>query len=331
MNREAPLVSILIPNYNKAPYIRETLDSVLNQTYQHWECIIVDDHSTDESWEILEEYSAKDDRFKVFQRPDHLAKGGNVCRNYALRLSLGEYIQFLDSDDILALTCLNEECRFVKKYPQKDFLVFNSELFDKSPGDLGVLWNIDKEENDFYRYLKTDGVWQTAGALYKRSFFLLNLAFNEDLSIWQDFDLHFRAILVSKNYKKLLGLKPNIFIRNGLENSISRTKDRKVVLDQLKNRFIIYLSFKELIRKGGLDFDKPGYFIYKSVCFWFAAQFYVKYGRWDGFIESLNQLRKSQNLPFYKCELYKVHCLMLKVANRWRPMKKLLVFLGGIK
>ncbi|EOZ93760.1 Putative N-acetylgalactosaminyl-diphosphoundecaprenol glucuronosyltransferase [Indibacter alkaliphilus LW1] len=81
--------------------MRETLDSVLSQTYTHWECIIVDDHSTDHSWKILEEYAKKDSRVKVFKRPDDRTKGGSVARNYAFELSKGEFIQWLDSDDII--------------------------------------------------------------------------------------------------------------------------------------------------------------------------------------------------------------------------------------
>ncbi|WBL41311.1 glycosyltransferase family 2 protein [Algoriphagus halophytocola] len=98
---ESPLVSILIPNYNKAPYLRETLDSVLNQTYTHWECIIVDDHSTDGSWEILEEYVAKDSRFQLYKRPNNREAGGNPARNFAFEKSNGKYIQWLDSDDLI--------------------------------------------------------------------------------------------------------------------------------------------------------------------------------------------------------------------------------------
>ncbi|MDI1323152.1 MAG: glycosyltransferase family 2 protein [Algoriphagus sp.] len=95
------LVSILIPNYNKASFLREALNSVLNQSYQNWECIIVDDHSTDNSWEILEEFASLDSRFQIFSRPDILPKGGNGCRNYAFEMSNGEFIQYLDSDDKL--------------------------------------------------------------------------------------------------------------------------------------------------------------------------------------------------------------------------------------
>ncbi|WP_288373826.1 glycosyltransferase family 2 protein [uncultured Algoriphagus sp.] len=96
-----PLVSILIPNYNKAPYLRGTLDSVLAQTYPNWECIVVDDHSTDNSWEILKEYAKKDFRIKIFKRPENRKKGGNVARNYAFEMSNGDFVQWLDSDDVI--------------------------------------------------------------------------------------------------------------------------------------------------------------------------------------------------------------------------------------
>lgn len=96
-----PLVSILIPNYNKACYLRATLDSVLNQTYANWECIVVDDHSTDESWSILEEYTDLDSRFRVFRTPRDFKRGGNGARNFGFELSKGCYIQWLDSDDVI--------------------------------------------------------------------------------------------------------------------------------------------------------------------------------------------------------------------------------------
>ncbi|WP_268035821.1 glycosyltransferase family 2 protein [Algoriphagus sp. PAP.12] len=114
MDRQ-PLVSILIPNYNKAPFLRETLDSVLGQSYKNWECIIIDDHSTDESWEILLEYAKKDSRFQVFKRPYHLPKGGNVCRNYAFELSVGEYVNWFDSDDLMFRDCIFNRVSLLKQ------------------------------------------------------------------------------------------------------------------------------------------------------------------------------------------------------------------------
>lgn len=123
-----PLVSILIPNYNKALYLRETLDSVLAQTYTNWECIVIDDHSTDESWGILEEYNIKDSRFKIFLRPMEFYKGANSCRNYAFEKSEGCFIQYLDSDDILNPNKLSEQIK-INFFDQNIVTYSNWEFF----------------------------------------------------------------------------------------------------------------------------------------------------------------------------------------------------------
>jgi glycosyltransferase involved in cell wall biosynthesis len=98
-----PLVSIIIPTFNRAHLIGETLDSVLSQTYTNWECIVVDDGSTDETEKLLATYCAKDNRFRYHHRPSNRPKGANACRNYGFESSKGEYIQFLDSDDLISI------------------------------------------------------------------------------------------------------------------------------------------------------------------------------------------------------------------------------------
>jgi glycosyltransferase involved in cell wall biosynthesis len=96
-----PLVSIIIPVYNRANIIGETLDSILNQTYYNWECIIIDDGSDDYIDELVGFYEALDSRVKFFKRPEIDPKGANSCRNYGFRKSSGKFIQWLDSDDLL--------------------------------------------------------------------------------------------------------------------------------------------------------------------------------------------------------------------------------------
>ena len=93
-----PFFSIIIPVYNVAPYLRECLDSVLAQTFTDWEAICVDDGSTDDSGAILDEYAAKDNRFKVFHQKN---AGVSVARNTALSRIRGEWFLFLDGDDRL--------------------------------------------------------------------------------------------------------------------------------------------------------------------------------------------------------------------------------------
>ncbi|MFK7925543.1 MAG: glycosyltransferase family 2 protein, partial [Bacteroidia bacterium] len=90
-------VSILIPNYNGGPYLTRTLQSCLEQQIYVKEIIVVDDHSTDDSWKILNEWQNRfPETIKIFR---NIGKGGNVGRNYAFSQSSGTFVQWLDSDD----------------------------------------------------------------------------------------------------------------------------------------------------------------------------------------------------------------------------------------
>ncbi len=95
------LVSIIIPVHNRAQLIGETLDSIILQTYRNWECIVIDDGSTDYTEELLEFYCEKDSRISFYHRPCNRLSGGNAARNYGLEKSSGEYILWFDSDDIM--------------------------------------------------------------------------------------------------------------------------------------------------------------------------------------------------------------------------------------
>ncbi len=107
-----PLVSIIIPTFNRAYIIGETLDSVLAQTYQNWECIVVDDGSNDYTDELMEFYCETENRIKIYKRPEN--KNASTCRNVGFEKSKGEFIQFLDSDDLLAKNKLEEQVKLYK-------------------------------------------------------------------------------------------------------------------------------------------------------------------------------------------------------------------------
>ena len=107
-----PLVSIITPCFNAEKYIRQTIESVLNQTYKNFEMIIVDDISTDKSVEIIREYSKKDDRIKLIVAKEKIGASG--ARNVALREMQGQYAAFLDSDDIWLPTKLEKQVKFMQ-------------------------------------------------------------------------------------------------------------------------------------------------------------------------------------------------------------------------
>ncbi len=165
---EMPLVTIIVPNFNRASIISKTLDSVANQTYSNWECLVVDDGSKDESKEVVKTYCDKDVRFRFFRR--HRApKGAPACRNIGLAKAAGNYIVFLDSDDVLAPWCLEKRVQTIKSNPGFDFWVFPSAMFKLVPGDSIKRWNIlNKTENDLIRFLLQDMPWHTSGPIWMK-------------------------------------------------------------------------------------------------------------------------------------------------------------------
>ncbi|MFD2550391.1 glycosyltransferase family 2 protein [Bizionia sediminis] len=184
-----PLVSIIIPTFNRAHLIGETLDSVLAQTYTNWECIVVDDGSTDGTEALLKNYTAKDRRFQYHKRPDNHLPGGNGARNYGFEVSSGEYIQWFDSDDIMLSSFL---CKKYMKFSNKVNIVFctgfsvDKELKNKQLKQLPLIKNLFKE------YV----CWQTnimlPSLMVKRSFLVEKSLFNENLLRGQENDFFSR-------------------------------------------------------------------------------------------------------------------------------------------
>lgn len=116
-------ISIIIPVYNVADYLREALDSVLNQTYTHWEAICINDGSTDNSLDILKEYAHKDSRFIVIDQENG---GVSKARNVGLDNASGEYVMFLDPDDYFyPYTCKKAYQKIIKE--DSDIVIFGFE------------------------------------------------------------------------------------------------------------------------------------------------------------------------------------------------------------
>jgi len=251
-----PLVSILIPNYNKAKYIRETLDSIIAQTYTNWECIIIDDQSTDNSWEILQEYAAKDSRFQIHKRPAHLLKGGNACRNYAFELSKGDYIQWFDSDDLMFLNSLQNRLEAITQ-GDYDFIVYN-----------GILWNgLDsnallvsdwKGGNVYEAFLNFEPIWLTQSTMInKRIIDKYNLKWDENVPFYQDVLYNLELLSLTKKYAITNEVDWVWYVTNG--NGLgNRTKKINTYVENFNLCNSFYLCVKN---------NKDVYLILKNFCF----------------------------------------------------------------
>ena len=197
-------VSVIVPNYNRAIFIGEMIKSIQSQTYSNWELIIVDDGSSDDSITVIESY-LNDSRIKLFARPSNRPKGGNAARNFGYEMSTGDYIKWLDSDDLLASHCLEKQTNFAKE-GNFDVVFSRSRFFKKREENGDLIW--DKYwsksfplKDPFNNYLGGKIRFSTADGLWKKDF-LEKKPFQEDLRNSQEW-----LMLVNE-----LSKNPNSFI-----------------------------------------------------------------------------------------------------------------------
>ncbi|MFH6994853.1 glycosyltransferase family 2 protein [Flavobacterium sp. FlaQc-48] len=125
-----PLVSIIVPCYNQAHYLDEALQSVLNQSYSNWECIIINDGSPDHTDEVAKKWCDLDHRFKYYQKENG---GLSSARNFGLDRAKGNFIQFLDSDDYLGNLKLENAIKSFNLLENKDLkiVISNFKMFEE--------------------------------------------------------------------------------------------------------------------------------------------------------------------------------------------------------
>ena len=151
------MISVVIPHFERLALLKETLQSVQAQTGAEWEVVIVDDGSTSSVWQAVQELAGE--KVRVLQRKDGM-KGPSRCRNLGLAAARGNYVLFLDSDDLLGPSCLSARERAIGGHPEYDFWVFPVQLFRQHPGDLQVGWNeMTEAGDDLRRFLRSDGPW----------------------------------------------------------------------------------------------------------------------------------------------------------------------------
>lgn len=196
-----PLVSIIIPTFNSSKHIKATLDSVLSQTYTDWECILVDDGSIDLTETISVNYQEKDNRFQLYKRPEDLPKGPSSARNYGVSKAKGDYLIFLDADDLLATTCLENRVAQFQQNPECDFLVFQMERFLDEPDFSKKEIDIISNQNEILRlFINLHCVWQTTAPIYKKDFFIKLNGFNQSMNVFEDYEIAIKSIVKSNAF-----------------------------------------------------------------------------------------------------------------------------------
>ncbi|HVS72356.1 MAG TPA: glycosyltransferase family A protein [Phycisphaerae bacterium] len=226
---QAPAVSIIIPTKDRSALLRPALDSLLAQSLRAWEAIIVDDGSADDTAAFVCSLAKSDSRFRFLHRARNPA-GAPTCRNIGLDHAEAPAVLFLDSDDLLAPTCLAGRLAALEARPHADFIVANGEIFRQTPGDLNRFWSTFDSRNDLDRFLRGDSVWATPGVLWRRDKLRGINGWTEGLERWQDWELHIRAQCRQLRYHKLP--LSDYYIRRSEEDGISASDHRPQGLAQ---------------------------------------------------------------------------------------------------
>ncbi len=213
---EHPLVSIITPCYNCERFLAATIESVLAQTYPHWEMIIQDDGSSDECLAIALRYAAMDSRIRVATNPSNY--GGAVTRNRAIEQSRGEYLAFLDADDLWLPTKLEKQVRFMQENDCDFSFTEFEHIDDQGHSLLRVAKVVDKLP--YWKMLLFD--W--AGCLtvmYKQN--LQNKIYANDTRQCNDYALFLRIVRTSK----AIGMHECLALYRFRKEGISRNQRTK--------------------------------------------------------------------------------------------------------
>jgi glycosyltransferase involved in cell wall biosynthesis len=235
------IVTVIVPAYNYANFIGECLDSVLSQTFKSWECIVIDNGSTDNTQEIVKSYSNKDGRIKYHYTNQ---KGVSLARNLAVSLSHGTYLLPLDADDKIDPTYLEKAVSVMNQNPEISLVYCNAILF----GSVNKNWILP--DFNYKAMLIENSIF--CSALIKKNEFLAVNGYNVNMvEGFEDWDFWIKYLA---NNKKVYKLNDALFyyrIKQHSRNSVLDTEKQLRLRTQIyhnhKDIYHQYFSIPELI------------------------------------------------------------------------------------
>lgn len=242
-------ISVVVPCYNQAQYLSETLQSVLNQSYSGWECVIVDDGSPDNTEDIAQEWIIKDSRFRYLKKTN---VGLSDARNAGIEFSKGEWILPLDADDKIGKDYLKLASQIIKNQPQVGLIYANSSFFDNVEGE----WVLP--EYNFERLLFSNHIY--CSAFFSKADWNLTGGYDTNLKYGRE-DWEFWINLLSKTHKEVVKLNYlGFFYRQKGSSMDSSLNENKNKIRDIEN--YIYEKHKGLYIKY---FGSPQQVLYEKM------------------------------------------------------------------
>lgn len=280
-------VSVIVPLYNKGKTIEQTIRSVICQTYKDFELIIVNDGSTDNSLEIVSNFT--DSRIVVFNKPNG---GVSSARNYGAKVSNTPWLLFLDADDVLNLDAIDNLLSLRQKYPRANVLTGNHLIIGKTNH---VKYACKKKEEGYISNPQRafmEGVFmpRTGASIYSKEYFIRVGGFDERVSVYEDFLLDISMFQICT-----YAYTPKIVYKHDCrfaELSIS-----PLPLDKF---FVYYINLRQYN------------FYDKIIVYSRVLRVYYKFKSWKD-RESCKWIRNKILLPnWFIYPIVKIYCIMLE-------------------
>lgn len=249
-----PQVSILIPVYNREHLIIETLESIRSQSFLNWECILVDDHSTDNSVEVVSVFISQDSRFKLYKRPSERLKGANACRNYGFEMSQGEFVNWFDSDDIMHPEFISKKVAALNNNNTLDGIISKTMMFEKNIENITGRENRTfLTENTLEDFLKLKISWYLPDIMWNSAFLKEKPLFDEELLAGQDSDFYSRMLIEKPNLEVINEYLT--YYRKHPQNITSHIDNRKNARLKISHLHSVIRLIDLLEKKGRLTND----------------------------------------------------------------------------
>lgn len=285
-----PLVSIIIPSFNREKLINDTLKSVMAQEYTNWECIIVDDGSSDNTVDIVMGFVEKDSRFSLYRRPKNSPKGANSCRNYGFEKSKGDYINWLDSDDLFSSDKISSQISSIDQNSSERTIItskwnFFSDNTSVGYKELDIYKNYDSGYDLIEDFGNTKSLFPPHSYLVSREVIVRSGLWNEYLQINQDGEFFVRALLCAQ--KVIHAENGMVLFRNHEGDRVSNYSSEIKVNHAILSWKLISIYLNLVHQKETREFIE------------YAKEYvYLRTRKWNK--DSINRNRK-----FFKKQIYK--------------------------
>lgn len=234
------LISVIMPVYNAGDFLVDAIESILNQTYQNFEFIIINDNSTDNSWEIIKKYQKKyPKKIKAINLKRTLNRGGDACANYGLKIAKGKYIARMDADDISHPQRLEKQVDFLERNKHIFLLGSNAKVIDKKGKIIGNKL-VPQTNEEIYQSFFTFNPIIHPSVMYRRSIEKKRFFYPKKFSANNDYYVFFK--LICQNYKFANLKEKLLYYRIHGENDTFKNIKQKF-FNTLKTRLIMWFKY----------------------------------------------------------------------------------------